>query len=60
MVAERVSDPGKAPAVFVCRLGGGGGACSDRVVEDGVGIVDDEEGAAGRAADRLRVQTLAG
>jgi hypothetical protein len=40
--------------------GGGGGACGDRVVEDGVGIVDDEQGAAGRAADRLRVQALAG
>src|SRR5712671_2347323 len=60
LVAERVGDPGKLPAVFVCRLCGGCGAGGDRVVEDGVGIAGAEEGAAGRAADRLRVQALAG
>jgi hypothetical protein len=56
LMAERVCDPGKPPAVFVCR----GGACGDRVVEDRLGVIDDEEGAAGRAADRLGVDALAG
>ena len=60
MMAEWVCDPGKPPAVFVCRRGGGGGTCGDRVVEDRLGVIDDEEGAAGRAADRLGVDALAG
>jgi len=60
LMAEWVCDPGEPPAVFVCRRGGGGGTCGDRVVEDRLGVIDDEEVAAGRAADRLGVDALAG
>ena len=56
MMAEWVRDPGKPPAVFVCR----GGTCGDRAAEDRLGVTGDEEGAAGRAADRLGVDALAG
>jgi hypothetical protein len=60
VMAERVGDPGKAPAVFVGWLGSGGGACGDRLAEDRIGVIDDEQGAAGGAAGRLRVDALPG
>jgi hypothetical protein len=59
-MAGWVCDPGKPPAVFVCRGADGGGTCGDRVVEDRLGVIDDEQDAAGRAAGRPGVDALAG
>jgi hypothetical protein len=58
VVAERIGDPGKAPAVFVGRLGSGDGTRGDRLAENRIGIIDNEQGAAGGAAGRLRVASF--
>jgi hypothetical protein len=60
VVAERVGDPGKMPAVFVGWMGGRAGTRGDRLAENRVGVIDNEQGAAGGAADRLRMDALPG
>jgi hypothetical protein len=58
LVAERIDDPAETPPVLVADGRGFTRAGSDRSLDDRLGVVDDEQCAAGRAVDRARAEAF--
>src|SRR5262249_62097178 len=58
LVAEGIDDPTETPTVFVADGRHDARAGRDRLLDDRLGIIDDEQRAACRAVDRTRTEAL--